>query len=103
MILGQSWPNAPRRTNGEVGMCGFDSFLEDIRKHARHKMDCRIRHNEQAASLGQFAARASPRFSQAEKEALFLEAESEAVDRVFVFLRNAAFPDELVSMHARKD
>jgi hypothetical protein len=80
--------------NGEVVMGLFEQFIEDVRKHARHKMECKIRRNEDQAALGGFSLHAKPKFTEDDKEALRLNAESEAVDRVLAMLRKAAFPDE---------
>lgn len=71
----------------------FEQVLDDIRKQARWKMESKIRRSEDQAALGHFQLHAKPKFTEADKDALLSNAESEAVDRVLVMIRKAAFPD----------
>lgn len=75
-------------------MSVFEQFLDDVRKHARWKMECKIRRGEDQAGLGDFTLHAKPRYSVTDKEALLMNAEGEAIDRLLLALRKAAFPDE---------
>ena len=72
----------------------FEQFLDEVRKQARWKMESKIRRNEDQAALGHFTFHAKPKFTEADKDALLLNAESEAVERVLEMLRKAAFPEE---------
>jgi hypothetical protein len=75
-------------------MSVFDQILDDVRKRARHKMECKIRVSEDQAALGHSMINARPKFSDSDKQALILNAESEAVENVLSMIRRAAFPDE---------
>lgn len=75
-------------------MSKFDQFLEGIQWQARKDMERRIRSTEDGASLGSAISSHSPRFSEADREALLSEAEQQAVGRVMALLRQAAFPDK---------
>lgn len=75
-------------------MSKFDQFLEDVQRQARENMDRRIRWTENQSSLGDGLSARSPRFSDADREALLSEAEQQAVGRVMALLRQAAFPEK---------